>query len=175
VGVKDIGSASLSYDFFLMLCPFCSISWEYNVVGELGLDDYENTRPARRSHFEMVLPRKVRQDMLRREWDVTQRDIAEAVRRNVKIKNQRKATVNNLNKATKLEEAMESASRKLKRLVFLQKPVSKQVEVLETKVKKAEKERAKLRLQIQMSQEYEEAAPTEDESPEAVDTSTSSS
>jgi hypothetical protein len=132
------------------------------------LEDYEGTRPARRSHFEMVLPRKVRQDMLRREWDVNQRDIAEAVRRNVKIKNQRKATVNNLNKATKMEEAMESVSRKLKRLVLLQKPVSKQVEDLDKKIDVANRERAKLRLQLQMAHEYEDA-PTEEceDSPES--------
>jgi hypothetical protein len=145
-----------------------SISWEYNVVGEIGLEDYENSRPARRSHFEMVLPRKVRQDMLRREWDVQQRDIAESVRRNVKIKNQRKATVNNLNKATKMEEAMESASRKLKRLVLLQKPCSAQVRDLEAKFEQAERERQKIRRSLQLSREFEET-------PEAVDTSTSSS
>jgi chromosome segregation ATPase len=111
--------------------------------------------------------------MLRREWDVQQRDIAESVRRNVKIKNQRKATVNNLNKATKMEEAMESASRKLKRLVLFQKPCSAQVKDLETKLEKAERERQKLRLSLQMSQEYDCCEETE--TPEAVDTSTSSS
>ena len=164
VSIQNITSSSFS-------CVL-SISWEYNVVGEVGLEDYENTRPARRSHFEMVLPRKVRQDMLRREWDVQQRDIAESVRRNVKIKNQRKATVNNLNKATKMEEAMESASRKLKRLVMFQKPCSAQVKDLETKLEKAERERQKIRLSLQMSQEYD---CDETETPEAVDTSTSSS
>ncbi|KAG7352852.1 hypothetical protein IV203_008900 [Nitzschia inconspicua] len=144
--------------------PPVSISWEYTEIGELGVEEYESTRPARRSHFEMVLPRKVRQDMLKREWNITQREIAESVRRNVKIKNQRKATVNNLKKATKMEEAMESLSRKLKRLVLLQKPVSAQVRDLEAKLDESQRMRSKLRLQMQMAQEYEEASTEENSS-----------
>jgi len=62
---------------------------------------------------------------------VSQSEIASAVRNNVKIKNQRRATVNNLDKATKMEEAMEKATRKLKRGLLFQKSVSKQVEELE--------------------------------------------
>jgi hypothetical protein len=148
----------------------CSISWEYNSVGEIGLEDYENTRPPRRSHFEMVLPRKVRQDMLRRDWDVKQTEIAESVRRNVKVKNQRKATVNNLNKATKMEEVMESAARKMKRLLTLQKPVSAQVRDLEAQLDLAERMRNKMRAQLRMSRSLDERQ----EVPEAIDTSTSS-
>jgi hypothetical protein len=143
---------------------FASISWEFAEIAELGVEEYESSRPARRSHFEMVLPRKVRHDMLRREWDVTQKEIAESVRRNVKIKNQRKATVNNLGKATKMEEAMESLSRKLKRLITFQKPVSAQVKVLEAQLDQSQKRRSKLLLQMQMAQEYEDAASTEENS-----------
>lgn len=103
--------------------------------------------------------------MLRKEWDVRQRDIAEAVRRNVKIKNQRKSTVNNLNKATKMEEAMESLSRKLKRVATFQKSVSAQVKQLDEQMDKAMRQRNKLRLDIQMAQEYDEdVASTEDNS-----------
>ena len=86
----------------------------------MNLEDYENTRPPRRSHFEMVLPRKVRQDMLRREWDVTQRQIAESVRRNIKIKNQRKSTFQNLG-VQGVEEAVEEAARLLKSFVPFRK------------------------------------------------------
>jgi hypothetical protein len=139
---------------------YSSISWEYSEIAELGVEEYENTRPARRSHFEMVLPRKVRHDMLR-EWAVTQREIAESVRRNVKVKNQRKATVNNLNKATKMEEALESLSRKMKRLVLLQKSVSAQVKDLEAQLDESQRRRSKLLLQMQMAQEYDEVASTE--------------
>lgn len=96
-----------------------------------------------------------------REWAVTQREIAESVRRNVKVKNQRKATVNNLNKATKMEEALESLSRKMKRLVLFQKPVSAQVKDLEAQLDESQRRRSKLLLQMQMAQEYDEVASTE--------------
>lgn len=120
----------------------------------------------------MVLPRKVRQDMLRRDWDVKQKEVAESVRNNVKIKNQRKATVNNLNKAPKFEEAMESAGRKLRRLITMQKPVSAQVRDLEAKVDLAERMRNKLRAQYRMSKVYDEG---KDGCHEAGDTSTRTS
>ena len=151
---------SVTHNFTPSLFPFSftSISWEYNLAGEFGLEEYENSRPPRRSHFEMVLPRKVRFDMLRKEWEVRQKDIAEAVRTNVRVKNQRKATVNNLNKAPKMEEALESLSRKLKRLATFSKPVSVQVKKLDEQMDKAMRQRSKLRLDIQMAQEYDDAA-----------------
>ena len=118
----------------------------------------------------MVLPRKVRQDMLKREWDITQREIAESVRTNVKIKNQRKATVNNLGKATRMEEMMESASRRFKRTLTFEKSVGRQVKELEAKWKEAERTRQQHRLEAAMAGEY-----SEDIVPEATDASTSSS
>jgi len=145
--------------------PPVSISWEYNVVGEISLDDYEDTRPPRRSHFEMVLPRKVRQDMLKREWDISQKEIAEAVRRNVKVKNQRKATVNNLDKATKMEEIMESAGRKFGRMLTFKKSVSKQVKEMEKKIDETNQARQQQMLEIDMADEYlAETVPDADES-----------
>ena len=128
------------------------------------MEDYEENRPPRRSHFEMVLPRKVRHDMLRKEWDVRQKDIADAVRTNVRVKNQRKATVNNLGKAPKMEQAMESLSRKLKRLATFSKPVSAQVRDLDDRMEKVMRQRSKLRLDIQMAQEYDDVASTEENS-----------
>lgn len=125
-------------------------------MGAMGVEQYETNRPPRRSHFEMVLPRKVRQDMLRREWDVSQKQIAEAVRRNVKVKNQRKATVNNLGKATNVEVFVESAGRKFRRLLTFQKRVSRQVKDLEDKFNEASRRRSQLRLERSMASEYSE-------------------
>jgi len=124
----------------------------------------------------MVLPRKVRQDMLKKEWGVTQRQIADSVRNNVKVKNQRIATVNNLGKATKVEEAMESASRKLRRLITFQKPVSIQVKDLEAKVNEANRRRSQLKLELNMAGEYSDGSgsDTREETPDALDTSASS-
>lgn len=134
----------------------------------------------------MVLPRKVRQDMLRREWEVTQRQIADSVRQNIKVKNQRKATVNNLGKATKMEEFMESAQRKIKRVVLFRKTTSAQVRDMEAKLNEVSRRRSQMKLELQMAGEYasslsageKEVGRRESASPhgppEAVDTSTSS-
>lgn len=118
------------------------------------MDEYEQTRPPRRSHFEMVLPRKIRQNILRREWDVTQKQIAESVRRNVRVKNQRKATVNNLGKASRAEELMESTGRKIKRMLTFKPSVSVQLKQLEAKVNEAQRRRSQFALDKIMASEY---------------------
>jgi phage shock protein A len=114
--------------------------------------------------------------MLKREWGVTQSQIADSVRNNVRVKNQRIATVNNLGKATKLEEAMESASRKLRRLITFQKPVSKQVKDLEAKVNEAVRLKSQLKLELNMAGEYSDGSgsDTREMTPEALDISASS-
>ena len=110
----------------------------------MNLDDYENHRPPRRIRNQMVLPRAVRHEILRREWGASNKEIAEAVRMNVKVKNQRKTTVNNLDKATKLEEAMESAGRNLMRIVTFKKSTNKQVKDLEEQIDLTNRRRSKL-------------------------------
>jgi hypothetical protein len=109
----------------------------------LPLDHYENTRPPRRSNFEMVLPRDSRQSMLRKEWGVTQSQIAAAVRTNIKVKNQRRTTVNNLSKGSKVEEALEKASRKVMK-GFLMRNTTREFEKLEKQRQLAENQRKKL-------------------------------
>jgi hypothetical protein len=109
----------------------------------LPLDHYENTRPPRRSNFEMVLPRDIRQSMLRKEWGVTQSQIAAAVRTNIKVKNQRRTTVNNLSKGSKVEEALEKASRKVMK-GFLMRNTTREFEKLEKQRQLAENQRKKL-------------------------------
>ena len=104
--------------------------------------------------MEMVLPRKLRSEMLKKDWAITQRQIAEAVRRNVKIKNQRRTTVNNLGKASKMEQVMESLNRKVKRTLLFQKSVSKQVKELESKHNEAQRMRKQRMLEAQMADEY---------------------
>lgn len=142
--------------------PPISISWEYNIVGDINLDDYERTRPPRRVQKQMAIPRRIREDMLRYEWNASRKEITESIRRNVKVKNQRRTTINNLGKATKFEEVMESASRKLKRFVRGQKSVHKQVRALEEKIDSTNRKRSKLiYLEQNMSQEVEESAPSE--------------
>ena len=114
--------------------------------------------------------------MLRQEWDITQREIAESVRRNVKVKNQRKATVNNLGKASKVEEIMESTGRKIRRILTFQPPISSQVKKLEEQVNEAQRRRSQLALQKFLQSEFKDLGDDEsgDLTPDVGDTSTSS-
>lgn len=141
---------------FRMICStLCySINWEYETIPACQVDEYERARPVRRRHFELVLPRKIRYDLLRREWCCTEREIVQAVRQNVQIKNQRKATVNNLGKASKMEEMMERAGRKFKRIITFSKPISVQVKDLEAQMNEAQRRRAQSAIEMQMSSEY---------------------
>lgn len=113
----------------------------------------------------MVIPRRMREDMLCVEWNTSRKEITESVRRNVRIKNQRRTTINNLGRATKFEEVMESASRKLKRFVKGEKSVRKQVKDLEERIDETNRRRSKLIYLDQsmsqgMSQKGEESAPS---------------
>ena len=70
----------------------------------------------------MVLPRDVRFKMLTQEWDVPRSECASATREALKIKNSRRRTVHNLGKVNpKMEEAMESMSKKFKRTLSFKK------------------------------------------------------
>lgn len=102
--------------------PPLSIGWRYDPVPDvLPVEEYEENRPPRREGSEFVVPRKVRYQMLKEEWNVESSKIASAVRSNVKAKNQRKRTVNNLGKMERAEEIMESAGRKFGRALRGQK------------------------------------------------------
>lgn len=88
----------------------------------------------------MLLPRSVRTDLLVKEWDVPRTEIAQAVRSNIKVKNQRRRTVNNMNEGTeKLEYVMQSAKRKLKRTLLFKKRPSKQTQELQEKADEVQK------------------------------------
>lgn len=99
-------------------------------------------RPPRRAHFEMVLPRDVRQMMLRYDWDVSQHQIASAVRANIKIKNQRRQTVTNLDRHSKVEELLENAGRTFVRKIMFKKSTRKEMEDLDKKMEEVKKIRA---------------------------------
>lgn len=141
--------------------PPISISWEYINIGDVNLDEYEKMRPPRRVQNEMILPRTAREDLLRYEWNASRKEIIESVRRNVRVKNQRRTTINNLGKATKFEEAMESVSRKLKRFVKGQKAIRKQVRDLEQQIEISNRRKSKLiYLEQNMSHGGEEIIPS---------------
>lgn len=99
----------------------------------MPLDEYESARPGRRGHMELVLSRQRREEILI-EWGATFTEIIDSIRANIRAKNQRRRTVQNLGTYDRWEEAMESASRKLKRTLLLQKPSGKRAEQLLTKL-----------------------------------------
>lgn len=78
----------------------------------------------------MVLTRDDRERLLQ-EWGVSWNEVLDAIRANHKAKNQRRRTVNNLGKAEKIEEVMESVARKLKRTLLIKKSTSTKVKELE--------------------------------------------
>jgi len=94
--------------------PDHSIGWDFQARQNVSVDLYEGSRQPRRGN-ELVLPRTVRQTMLKEEWGVKQHEIASAVRSAIKTKNNRRNTVMNLGKITRVEEGFESFKRKMKR------------------------------------------------------------
>jgi len=115
--------------------PPISLSWEYTVAGAMDVHAYERDRAPRRRKNEMLLARERRQEMLRKEWQVTQRDIADAVRQTVKTRNQRRTTITNLDQhafpVTPIEVFVQSGKRKFQRFwkqrarILLTKTVSR--------------------------------------------------
>jgi hypothetical protein len=112
----------------------CRIGWAHSKDRTMHFDEYERLRPPRREALDLVLTRQDREELLL-EWGATFNQIIEAIRSNIKIKNQRRRTVQNLGTYDRWEEAMESASRRIKRTVLMQKPTSKQAEHMMSQIK----------------------------------------
>lgn len=93
------------------------IGWKYKRGGRMDVDYWEQSRGKQRQSAELVLPRHVRERILR-EVGVTQREMADMVRMNLKVKNQRKQTLTNVG-AAGVEEAVENARRRIGRLLSL--------------------------------------------------------
>lgn len=88
----------------------------------MPLDEYERTKPWEpRSGPALALSRQDREELLV-EWGATFYDIIEAIRANIKAKNQRRRTVHAIGTYDRWEEVMENASRKIKRTLTLKKP-----------------------------------------------------
>jgi hypothetical protein len=134
-----------------------SIAWDYDPETKIvSIDRYEDMRPPRRNHFEMILPREVRHQMLRSEWDVSQAQIASAIRNNIKVKNQRRATVNNLGKAEKMEEFFESAGSKIKQGIMLKRSTTKQALELDAMFENANRARNQAKVESMTADMEEE-------------------
>ncbi|KAG7361503.1 hypothetical protein IV203_036604 [Nitzschia inconspicua] len=95
--------------------PAIGIGWRYKRAGLFEVDEFEQGRTGSRTAEELVLPREVREQMLKNAG-FSQKDIAEMVRVILKTKNQRRQTINNLN-SQGVEEAVELARRRVGRLL----------------------------------------------------------
>lgn len=96
------------------------IGWKYNEAPVIDIDTFESARSYRKSTSRLVLSREEREALLLN-WGASFHDIVESVRSNLKIKNQRRQTVTNLGKVERIEEAFESATRKLKGALMLRR------------------------------------------------------
>jgi len=100
--------------------PAIGIGWNYSSDDDkiFSLENFEDTREYSRrgSIEELALTRDKREELLR-SWGYTQREIAWSVRTIVRSKNQRKQTIQNLH-ASSMEEFMEKATRKMKRVLL---------------------------------------------------------
>jgi hypothetical protein len=64
---------------------------------------------------------RLKREKMLADWGIPVNEVVDAVRNNIKVKSQRRQTVINLGKAEKIEEAFESATRKLKKAFLLRK------------------------------------------------------
>lgn len=107
--------------------PAISLGWEYSEIMTPTLDEYENTRGKRRSKIEMVMPRHIREQILKMECECSRADIAGCIREINHIKFQRRKTVHNLSSA-KTEERLENFQRKLSEMICARKRVDAHIQ-----------------------------------------------
>jgi len=100
--------------------PPVSIGWTYIPETEscMSVDEYESSRPPRRSASQMVMPRALRESLLSDIVEYTRRDIQEAIRKAKKIKIQRQQTMRKLNMAP-YEEALQNIVSRMKKISIL--------------------------------------------------------
>jgi len=110
--------------------PPVGIGWKYGETRVIDIDRYEASRYPKRSTSRLILSREEREALLLN-WGASFHDIIEAVRGNLKIKNQRRQTVTNLGKIERIEEAFETATRKLKSALMLRRSTGNKVRRLQ--------------------------------------------
>lgn len=90
------------------------IGWIYKSGNQLSVGEWEAKKCGLvRSGHELVLPRRVRERILL-DAGVTQKDIAQATRTILKVKHQRKTTIENLAALQYAEDMVETAKRRIR-------------------------------------------------------------
>lgn len=111
----------------------------------IDVNSYEMARSYRKNSVRMILSREEREALLLN-WGASFHDIVESVRGNLKVKNQRRQTVTNLGRTEKIEEAFESATRKLKRTLLLRRSTGNKVKRLQEQANLAQSALASLKI-----------------------------
>lgn len=117
--------------------PSCSsgapigIGWAHTETKIMTIDYYQSHKVVRRSQMQMVLSRTERQRLLLN-WGASGPEVVDSIRANIRVKNQRRRTVNNLGTYDKIEEKLQNVSRKLKYALLLQTPTSQVVRRLQS-------------------------------------------
>ena len=101
--------------------PAVGLGWNYDEDEDqhYTIQNFEDSRELTRrcSMKELQLPRSYREELVR-SLGYTQREIASSTRQIIRVKNQRKQTIQNLH-ASSMEEFIEKATRKVKRVFSL--------------------------------------------------------
>jgi hypothetical protein len=123
----------------------------------------------------MIVPREDREDLLLREWQMSQSTLSAAIRENIRAKNNRRQTVNNLGKMDKYEQMSESALRKIHRILRLKPSPSKIAAELTKQHLLAESQRHEIWLNLsdKLRSSSFSASPSPDPSPTPPSSSTS--
>lgn len=97
------------------------IGWAYNIKDPFPIDAWESKRKPRKP-YQLVIDRS-RRELILKKWGYSEKEIAACVREINKVKRQRRQTVNNLKDfgVAKMEEAVETATKRLKNLFSVKK------------------------------------------------------
>lgn len=116
--------------------PALDFSWNYTVVDDVTVDEYEASNGQKRNRREMIVPKYERWDILMNNFGVTRAEIAFNVRVINRTKERRLQTVNNIRFAC-IEEKIQKVNRGIKRMLLLRKPYHREVKELWTKANPA--------------------------------------
>ena len=94
-----------------------SIGWEFDRKDVFDFDDYESTKPTPRMRSELLMPPKIRQDLLFRQG-VTATEMLSAVKEGEKIKKSRQNSIR-YKKWDNVHWLVEKSKRKLKKVTSL--------------------------------------------------------
>lgn len=103
--------------------PPISIGWKYNILGKVSVRDFEMTRihandvhVGKMKRVPVTLLSREKREYILEDFGFSRAQLADAVRKNIKVKNQRRQTVHNLS-VSKFEEMIEKFLRKVKKIV----------------------------------------------------------